>query len=573
LSASTPSRREYGLAAALFSATVLALAFWTYRTWADPIVDFGRELYAAWRVSAGDRLYDDLAWFNGPFSVWWNALWMKLAGVSYRTLLLSNALWLGLALALLYALLRRFTSPLCAQLGGVTFLCVFAFGQYAGIANYNFLSPYSHELTHGFTLSLLALWLAGRPSRHASWMAGLALGAAFLTKPEVFAAGLVATLLRLSLERDGGTPRIISLAQCLAGLVTPPLVTLAFLQSNLESTSALAALAGGWKHASTTDVLEMTFYRRVMGTEQWFYHVDAMIKWSAATGVLVGLVFVLARRAAHAGRALPAAAFVAGTLLAFAPIEWSEVGRVLLIGALCATAANLRRTEDRPDRLAFHVFALALLGKIVFNVRLSHYGFVLALPATLCVLNWLVDGLPRKLAAAPGRRILAGFTLGLGCAFIAAHLQLTAHWIAPKTQRLSSGADALRVDARGELLQRASEYVAQHVPADEPILVLPEGVMLNYLLRRESGTPYLNFMPPEIAFFGEDNMLRSFTRARPGAVVLIHKDTSEYGARFFGQDYGHDIAAWLRANYERARTFGAVPLAGEQFGIAVYTRR
>ena len=71
----------------LFAALLLA---WTWRSWPDPLVDFGRELYSAWRLAEGELLHRDLAWFNGPLSVWWNAAWFELAGVSFTTLIWVN---------------------------------------------------------------------------------------------------------------------------------------------------------------------------------------------------------------------------------------------------------------------------------------------------------------------------------------------------------------------------------------------------------------------------------------------------------------------------------------------------
>ena len=32
----------------------------------DPLIDFGRELYVPWRITEGDVLYRDVAYFNGP---------------------------------------------------------------------------------------------------------------------------------------------------------------------------------------------------------------------------------------------------------------------------------------------------------------------------------------------------------------------------------------------------------------------------------------------------------------------------------------------------------------------------
>src|SRR5207244_2348842 len=71
-----------GLGAALF--------VWTRDTWPDVVVDFGRELYVPWRLSAGAVLYRDIAWFNGPFSAYANALLFRLAGPSLQVLVAVN---------------------------------------------------------------------------------------------------------------------------------------------------------------------------------------------------------------------------------------------------------------------------------------------------------------------------------------------------------------------------------------------------------------------------------------------------------------------------------------------------
>ena len=57
-----------------FAAFGGALLAWSWLQWPDLQVDFGRELYVPWRLTEGDRLHTDLSWFNGPLSVWWNAL-------------------------------------------------------------------------------------------------------------------------------------------------------------------------------------------------------------------------------------------------------------------------------------------------------------------------------------------------------------------------------------------------------------------------------------------------------------------------------------------------------------------
>jgi len=169
----------------------------TWRTWADPVIDFGRELYVPWRLLSGQHLYSEIAYQNGPLSPFLNALWFAIGGVSLHTLETVNAAILLAVCWLLFHLLRAVSSRAAATVACATFLALFAFAEFL-YGNHNWMAPYSHELTHGIALSLLAIvatrsWLvAGRARALAA--AGLLTGLVFLTKAEVFVAAFARSL-------------------------------------------------------------------------------------------------------------------------------------------------------------------------------------------------------------------------------------------------------------------------------------------------------------------------------------------------------------------------------------------
>jgi uncharacterized membrane protein len=81
------------------------MLWWSWGTWPDPLIDFGRELYVPWQLTAGKVLYRDIAHLNGPLSPYLNALWFKLLGVSLRSLVVGNiAIWV-LLVWMLYRIL------------------------------------------------------------------------------------------------------------------------------------------------------------------------------------------------------------------------------------------------------------------------------------------------------------------------------------------------------------------------------------------------------------------------------------------------------------------------------------
>ena len=136
------------------------------------------------------------------------------------------------------------------------------------------------------------------------------------------------------------------------------------------------------------------------------------------------------------------------------------------------------------------------------------------------------------------------------------------------------GADAVRTDwSRGPEVARMLMDLEERLDSDQTFAALPEGVMLNYLSRRANPTPYVNFMPPELAIFGEQRMLDAFRAAPPDVILLVHKDALEYGTRYFGSDYGRALYAWVKSHYRPVRLIGKPPFERETtFGIRVLER-
>jgi hypothetical protein len=224
-------------------------------------------------------------------------------------------------------------------------------------------------------------------------------------------------------------------------------------------------------------------------------------------------------------------------------------------------------------RLTVTTFALVLLLRIFLNASVHGYGFALAMPATLVLVVALVDWVPASLSARGwDGAVFQASALGAWCMFVSVHIGFMAPYEAGKRIQVGEGVDAFAADARGAPVDAALREIQDRIRSDETMVVMPEGVMLNYLARRVNPTPYLNFMPPELAAFGEPAILAALASRAPDFVVLVHKDTTEYGARFFGREYGTPLLAWVRAHYRVVRLIGAPPFVDDRFGIEVLQR-
>jgi 4-amino-4-deoxy-L-arabinose transferase-like glycosyltransferase len=571
-----------------WTAVLIAL---TWLHWPDVLVDFGREAYVPWRLLEGDVLYRDIAWLNGPISPYLNALWFRVFGVHLHVLFAANLAVL-LVLAWLVSLAARALSSAEVAIAVVLLmLALFGFAQPIGIGNYNFISPYSHEATHGLLFGGLALFWLTRWARtgraHLLFLCGVATGAAILTKPEFALATTTSVAMGMATRPRSphSPPAWRSVVLLIAAVTAPPVIALALLGQAMPLSEAALALAGPFRYASDPRLLSLPFYRRGMGLDDpgssLLGLASALLVWV----ILARLISRIARRREGAPgrerilRAVFAALFLSVLFWLRKPLLLllPRPLPLLLVGLLVLSLRRWRRSRGSGDWLlaVLCLFALAAMAKLGLNARLYHYGFALALPATMVAATLLLDVLPRVLADRGSDprlvRLLAGAVLAV---MAVAQLEQTLRLQANQRVVVGAGADRFLADARGILVNAVRDDLRRCAGPESSLLVVPEGVVVNYLERLRNPTPYVTFMPPEIIAFGEDRILAAMQRARPDFVLVIHKDTTEYGLPLFGRDYARSLMAWVRADYLPMRTFGAPPLVDPaQFGMALLHRR
>ena len=299
------------VAPAVIGATALAMFVWSWETWPDVIVDFGRELYVPWRLSAGEVLYRDLAYFNGPLSPYLNSIWFRLFGTSIHVLAFANLAILFALCALMYTLLADIGSRISAFLASLFFVLVFAFSLLG--MNFNYISPYSHEMTHGLALSLAALFFLRQFVRSERMrdvgLSGLCLGLVFLTKPEVFVAALAATVVGLGLAlwaRCQTIRRVAAVATLFfAAALVPPVIAAAALSLAMPTADAVAGTLGGTPWLFSSAVASLSFYRRMMGVYEPAKSISIVVAWSAGYFIVLAVPGIAGLLCARDARGRP----------------------------------------------------------------------------------------------------------------------------------------------------------------------------------------------------------------------------------------------------------------------------
>jgi hypothetical protein len=600
----TPRASALVAAAACAPAAALAavMLILTWRRWPDALVDFGRELYVPWRLLEGEVLYRDIAWFNGPLSAYVNAGWFATFGVSVSTLALANLAIAALLMILLYALCARLADRFAAAIALLAFAGTFLCGRYVGIGNYNYITPYSHELTHGLVLSIagllfLAVYLRSGRLKHIIAV-GLAAGLVFLTKIEVFVAYTAAIAVGMALmvaarPSGPGTWRAGVPSQHLLALgaaaLAPPLVAAVLLWPAMPPGQAIAAVAAPLRTALNTEVSSLLFYRRNIGLDMPGVRLTEALTlagvWILAAGPLVGLAYCLRRPDRRGSWMAAGAAALVAALMAMwwrQGIDWSAMARpwpILLLGLAIAFFVGFIRAHTKEERnllaltIAAIIFALALLGKMMLNARIGHYGFVLAMPAAMVIVLAMVAWLPAWLdrlgwygSAARWPAVVVTLTA------VGAHASLSVSIHRGQVDQVGEGGDLFLTGAQGPYVREILDVLRRVAEPHHTLAVLPEGAMLNYLLRMRNPTPHVSFMPPEALLFGEERMAEAFRLNPPDFVVLVDRGTAEYGFRRFGEHYCAQLMKWIQQEYETVHIVGEPPLQFLGFGIELRRR-
>ena len=581
----TPATQQFAERAAPFfvlgTALFMAAALWGRV--GEVLADFGNELYVAWQLSLGKVLYRDIDYRFGPLSTYANALYMRIFGASVQTILIANFVVFLLVGILLYRLLIRISDRLTAGAAMIVFIIVFAFVAGGGPTDFNFLTPYRHGATYGILFSLAAVSFVGnfaaRGRIASSILAGVFCGLSLLTKPEIFIACAAAVglgLVAASLILRRAMVRAVLAAGVGFGAVA--LIALGALAHQMPLSQAVAGLLSGLQSVSNKELLGNEYYRWGMGTDKPVVNLE----WAVASagfhaafiGLLYGAAFWLRR---NQPVALTIAGLFGGGIGAFLFFDhqhetasWNLVTRglpiamaLLVVLSAIKIRQSIRGGAAVPARVlifTFAVLALGLLAKMILNVRLFHYGFVLAMPTAMLAVVSLLYLIPRRIDSRGGygnsfRVASAAMLLGMVGYFVdltdsyADRRTATANFVMGGSLQLTPVCSAA-----ADLIKR----ISLEIPENKSLAVFPNAAGINFAAGRSSSIAFTACDDVQLVMVGENQVLSALRAAPPDyVVVIVYGETNWSGGapRYFGRDYGKSIYQWIAANYVSVDTF------------------
>lgn len=503
----------------------------------DPIIDTGRDLYIPEQIREGVKLYRDILYYYPPLTPYLLALITAVTGSS-----LAAYTGIGAAIALataasIYAIGRVVASPAAAGSAALLFAGCSIYSISGRTSNYLF--PYAHAATLAMLFLLagaafLLVWAYA--DRRARWLAPglLFLLAASWTKLEyVVFAGLllivVAVVHRMSIRWLA--------AYVAAGIASVIAVDRFFSDAPqghhwlFDNVLASALLKG----ASARH-----FYRQVSGFDAIGPNLFAAFAGALAIGGIVVAIRVSDRWQWRGAAIVTAIVTTAIAILA---------GTIFFRGWAIAQLILLPFALRRPREPLLIVLTLSLCGssRVFLRMTPEWYGFVFLVPAYILIAYTLIEWLPLRGLYSQRAARLAVVPLFV----IAAQVVIAENWLLARRTFPVRSDRGVFYDANGGRAAILDAFIERmRVIHPRSLVVVPEGLTLNYLTRIRTPLSFHTFTPVEVAGPEiEAQIIEDLTAHPPEYIAVVSRAVTDFGYRGFGLDYDRKLAAVINQRY------------------------
>jgi len=569
----------------LLLSVILCIALRSWRGWGDAVIDFPQQLYIAWRISVGDILYRDIQYFYGPFSQLFNGALFYFFGPGYIILAMANlAIASAITFLIYYSVWRAFDWA-CGLLAALAFVLIHIFQQMNLISGYNFVAPYSHEATHGTLFLITIIVLSAKIGSFRlglRWFGiGLALGATYLTKPEFILAGSLVVGIKLILHLykyriDG---KFILTRLGLGALIPIGGVWgYFFLIGDFSFLDSFRATFAAINPAPSTVLVSNPLYARAFGLDSYLWEnfsitLKALGKVVVVLAVAFGIDLIEDKKKRN-WIGVVFLSVVALLLLRPQVLQIESTWPFLSsLGLVLVCFLGWRRIiEGKSFELALFlgIGSLAVSLKIYFNASFAVFGFYLLVPCTvfLTILGFHI--LPKIQANVFSRSLYLRWAFAVLIGSISINAVLHSSWYYDqKTLPIGEGRDRFySFGYVGEeftsalLLKEVISRLGRLSDSKSTLMVVPEGLLVNYLLRWQNPTPFLQtFIVKTIydASGGTEYILNRLEQRSPDYVLYLRR-APEFADPIYkirGPDgFANAPLDWIEARYSEIDRIG-----------------
>lgn len=554
--------------AASYKADIIALLFlvtvyllivimqWGY--WGNLFTDCGREAFLPAVILKGKILFKDVFAMYAPLPYQINALLYMVFKPDFNLMQIIGVISSLFILAGLYRICRFFTSPLYSCVFGIFVLGVFMLRSFTCI---NYVFPYCYAIIYALAgaiyFTLFSLMYIEQDNKNCMYAAGFFMGISVACKPEFILCYI---------------PFLVLMLYKKIGLKAVVLNLILFILPSLLSWGILFLQGFTFEDLSRYFVFLQNFFA---SDEQKFFNEFTACNWNLNKFMSVSLNFVIF--VLYAAINISLIYVFPKTNNLFFKIVIACILYVLNLTFLSTSGAyrnlnlfswiglslifvcifllyKLHKNFDKKLFMLLFLSITAITACLRTNLLLfSDYAIYLALlpaAANFIFIDFYIKNDRFKNSVMCFLIISSIFMLGLSIhmkkkLFIPVQTPLGRLYSFPKDT---------------ELFENALKYTLENTSADDTVLMLPEGVLLNFVTGRNTNTKLYHLIPNHIAALGEKNIITELQTNPPDYIYIADIDYYMYGKSFICKDFGVNFCNAVYENYQLQKKFDGLEI-------------
>lgn len=531
------------------------IVFWG--KFGNPIVDCGREVYIPYAMAfKGKVLFKDIVCIYGPLPYYLNAFLVRLFGSTLDVMSFIGVFLTCAFFFFFYLISKRFFGALSAFFLSllILFSCVFS------THIFNYILPYSYAVLYALVFSLASVFFALKfidaRSPLSLYLTAFFISFAIISKYDFLPCFLILPAVIYFYRKSISKKTFVCCVFCffipflaLALILLTQGVNLSDLIFNFKMISNMA-------NAPSLEI----FYRLHTG----FYFVPEklpyMIKSSILSFVGLSTVFTIGFFLAKIkNKFLKYVIFLALSMFlskpsfftfAYFPI-FIFLFFVFEVVSLCLKKRLFALSDDENAKLLFIFFTVLMSLKTLFDLQLDVYGTFyfpcIAISFYLIFLKFFKNRIVQYFCGIN----LVNFLLA-----VMFMVQAMSVFLTHKSSVVKTPAGNISTFSTFAVpLNSTIKYLQENLKDGDDLVVLPEGLFLNFALRNDYKFFNTSFIPLDFDAYGEEYLTKKILENLPRYLILTNRSTLEYGADYICKDYGQKFCTATNKFYNLRAIF------------------
>jgi len=460
------------------------------------------------------------------------------------------------------------------------FLQISAFSSIADVNNYNFISPYSHEITHGILLLLFSVYrlicFSKQKNLKNAFICGIAVGLSLLTKPEIALANIVGVgcgwwaILRYHSDPKGKW-RLSSRA--LLGVILPSIFAIVLFSLAMPVGMVFESITTPLRLMVSSKVRNIPLYKSIVGIESFTENIIAVSLSLALNGFIIALLLFTEKLFKTKDKIFNAKFItwvLVGIGIIYLLIPVKQRHSISLLFPSCWPLASLllilflflrkdKNERSYPIILTMALYSFLLLSKTFFRAIFAHYGVFLLIPGSLLFISYIFTIITKSSVPSIYKTIHKVCIVALLFIIVFPFVEKTYYNLLARNIFEETKRGNIYINQREQgMVFDAIHYLRANIGKDDTLAVLPQGAGVNYILGKVNPTRYITILPLESIAFGKQNILDAYAQHPPDWVVVFSETTGDTTSADW-MDFARRLDAYAR-NY-------AKPLEGRFFSV------